>query len=386
MQCPRCLNSDPSFFALGSRGMYCRACIRFKRQLIEEEIHIADKEPLSLDSDYDLGFDLTPQQQSISTKLCHVSLSCDVLVYAVCGAGKTEIILQCLADRMAKGQRVAVAIARRQVVLELTQRFKQYFKHLKVIAVCQGYTDETEADLIVCTTHQLYRYFQTFDLLVLDEPDAFPYKNDPVLQGIARTSCCGQIVYLTATPDDQLKKAVAENRCCLLSLLHRPHKQPLIVPQVTIRPDGVGLLILLQWLYAKNQIKRQALVFVPTITLCTLLSKILGLFFSVCRCSSKTPNRDQVIESFRNGIYRFCICTSILERGVTFKGIDVAVWRADHIVFDEAALVQIAGRTGRSMNDPSGDCLFLCRKQKEAIEQCIERIQDANADLSVLRM
>lgn len=50
------------------------------------------------------------------------------------------------------------------------------FKTLKVVPVCQGYTEITEGDLIVCTMHQLYRYHQAFDLLVMDEVDAFPYK------------------------------------------------------------------------------------------------------------------------------------------------------------------------------------------------------------------
>ncbi|GAE95069.1 ComF operon protein A [Gracilibacillus boraciitolerans JCM 21714] len=32
---------------------------------------------------------------------------------------------------------------------------------------------------------------------------------------------------------------------------------------------------------------------------------------------------------------------------------------AGHQVFDEAALVQIAGRAGRSPNDPTGNVIFI---------------------------
>ena len=37
--------------------------------------------------------------------------------------------------------------------------------------VCGGHTEVTDGDLIICTTHQLYRYYRAFDLLILDEPD-----------------------------------------------------------------------------------------------------------------------------------------------------------------------------------------------------------------------
>lgn len=48
------------------------------------------------------------------------------------------------------------------------------------------------------------------------------------------------------------------------------------------------------------------------------------------------------------------ITTTILERGVTFKGIDVMILGADDPVFSQAALIQIAGRCGRSASRPTG--------------------------------
>ena len=63
------------------------------------------------------------------------------------------------------------------------------FPNLKVIPVCEGYTQIVDGDLIVCTTHQLYRYIQSFDLLIIDEPDAYPYVGNDVLQAIVLNSC-----------------------------------------------------------------------------------------------------------------------------------------------------------------------------------------------------
>jgi competence protein ComFA len=44
------------------------------------------------------------------------------------------------------------------------------------------------------TTHQIYRYVAYFDLLVIDEYDAFPFKGDPVLEAFAQRSLKGVLV------------------------------------------------------------------------------------------------------------------------------------------------------------------------------------------------
>ncbi|MFK4997169.1 hypothetical protein ACI2OX_04930 [Bacillus sp. N9] len=49
----------------------------------------------------------------------------------------------------------------------------------------------------------------------------------------------------------------------------------------------------------------------------------------------------------------------MLERGVTFPNIDVAVIGAEDDIFTEAALVQISGRVGRSSEFPNGTITFF---------------------------
>lgn len=44
--------------------------------------------------------------------------------------------------------------------------------------------EEKEAaneQLVICTTHQLLKYYQAFDLLIIDEIDSFPYAGNPQL-------------------------------------------------------------------------------------------------------------------------------------------------------------------------------------------------------------
>ncbi len=67
-----------------------------------------------------------------------------------------------------------------------------------------GNSDEkfTYADIVISTTHQLISFYQAFDLLIIDEVDAFPYTFDEMLPRLAKKCCkpsCATI-FLSATP------------------------------------------------------------------------------------------------------------------------------------------------------------------------------------------
>lgn len=366
MKCPRCGNDDDNAFYQGSRGVYCRRCIKFSRLLLEERIEEKGIFQISGNADYELSFRLTQYQQNCIKQLkMQLQQQSEVVLYAACGAGKTEMVLDVIQRALVNHQRVGFAVARRQVVLELGKRFRHIFKNLKVTTVCQGYTTDTEGDLIVCTTHQLYRYPQTFHLLILDEPDAYPFKGNALLQAIARYSCVGKTIYLTATPDKQLRQLPQ------VTLFKRPHGYPIPVPQCCVVPKWFDWILLIQFIKKH----RKCLIFVPTIQLAKYLSFIL------CKpcLHSQTSNKEMIIKQFEEDEIRCLICTTILERGVTFKGIDVCVFQAHHRVFDLASLIQISGRVGRHPQYPTGTVFFLANQRKETLEQCIQTIQMMNA-------
>ncbi|MFV0480341.1 MAG: helicase-related protein [Anaerorhabdus sp.] len=377
MRCPRCQNEDYFYFYQGSKGWMCRRCVMFKRKLIEEDTVVEiERRCGSHEAEYHLAYPLTEKQKEISFYCAKASQKQDVFIEAICGAGKTELVILSIAAALRDGKTVGFAIARRQVVLELQKRLSAIFKQAKVIAVCQGYTSDVTGDLIICTTHQLYRYPHCFDLLVLDEPDAFPYKNNEVLQGIVKSSCRGQLIYLTATADEYLKQRVQEKSIVHLKLSRRPHQQDLIVP---VKKSGPILLLgVWLWKWIRDHPDSQLLVFVPTIALVKYLKWWVSLKTTCLGCHSKTENRDEVIEQFRNKEIRCLVATTILERGITIDGVQVCVWLANHRVFDKASLIQMSGRVGRSFKSPFGDCLFLCSSQSEVVQQCIRYCREAN--------
>ena len=377
MQCPRCLNTDPSYFYNGSKGWYCRRCISFSRVLLTEE-----QEPVALEEvhaaaeEYELTYPLTDKQAELSRQCVQLAESTDILIKAVCGAGKTEIVVPVIAAMLKKKRKVCFAIARRQVVLELAGRLQKIFPKADVIPVCQGYTERLSGDLVICTTHQLYRYYRAFDLLILDEPDAFPFRGNEVLHGIADTACRGKRIYLTATPDKILLRQVSRKKMVMLELNVRPHRHPLPVPEEKTGFVLLRLYWLVRWLRAHAD--HPCLVFVPTIRLAKQIGLFLGVLFDCSVCTSQTPDRDRVIEAFRQTAAGVMVATTVLERGVTIPGVDICVYNADHRVFDEAGLVQMAGRAGRTFQQPDGDVLFLLRETSETADRCVDEIRRAN--------
>ena len=62
------------------------------------------------------------------------------------------------------------------------------------------------SQLTICTTHQLLRFLGAFDLLIIDEVDAFPFTNNEMLKQAARRALKsnGTLIFLTATPTQEL--------------------------------------------------------------------------------------------------------------------------------------------------------------------------------------
>lgn len=212
MECKRCGNKDERYFYKGSKGVYCRKCIAFSRILLKEELEEFTYEICEGAEDYKLSFELTDYQKKASKELKDNLESGDVLLYAVCGAGKTEICVESISEYLEKGMKVAYAISRKEVVIELENRFRNIFKNARVTGVYGGHHEKLDGDLIICTCHQLFRYHHTFDLLILDEVDAFPLKGNETLMEICLRACKGRIIFSTATVNNDLKNALKKRK------------------------------------------------------------------------------------------------------------------------------------------------------------------------------
>ena len=127
---------------------------------------------------------LTPLQQQASDELTESqNKQVSHLIYAVCGSGKTEIMFPPIHKLLIEGKRVCIAAPRVDVILELEPRLRAAFPETTIEALYGGAKPTMEASqLVLATTHQLYRFRHAFDAVFVDEADAFPYKADETLQ------------------------------------------------------------------------------------------------------------------------------------------------------------------------------------------------------------
>lgn len=300
-----------------------------------------------------------------------------MLLWAACGAGKTEMVLAAAATVLRQGGRVLVATPRREVVKELEPRLRRMAAPLPVAAWYGGAPpDEARpnprAPLVIATTHQTLRFYRAFHLVAVDELDAFPFRDHAVLRrAVDRAALPGaRRLWVTATPPRWLRRETTRRnreRTGVVFLPARPHGHPLPEPRLFWSPRlaawplaGAWPGRLVAWLRASRQRGARLLVFAPTVDHARRLPEVLGRLLAepVAAVWAAHPDRGPVIEGFRRGSPGVLVSTSLLERGVTLPSVDVLVLFPEHPLFDTAALVQMAGRSGRSPEDPRGRVLF----------------------------
>nr|WP_232729856.1 helicase-related protein [Paenibacillus phocaensis] len=314
------------------------------------------------------------------------------LLWAVTGAGKTEMIFPLLRYALDRGGRVLVATPRRDVVLELAPRIAKAFPN-EPLAVLYGGSPQRweEARLILATTHQLLRFHQAFDLVVIDELDAFPFHNDPMLGYAAEAACKpeGRFIFLSATPPLRLQKEIRAGRLPHAKVPARYHGSPLPVPE-RITTASVELCLrrhslppaLLHPLHHSVRRGAQIFIFVTRIRQIAAYAQLLRSYFPGIRIegtSSADPARAEKVLAFRERHIRMLVTTTILERGVTVPQSDVYIVDADSDLFDEASLVQMAGRAGRSQDDPNGKVVFAAPVWTKSQRNAIRQIRMMNA-------
>ena len=228
-RCPICGNKDSKFIGLRNGKPYCRKCITFRGQEATERYVQSDKYK------YELHYELSEDQKRLSKQLIeNYRNGIDSLVHAVCGSGKTEIVLGIISYALKNRLKVGFSVPRRDVIRELYLRFKSIFKEEKVDVVYGGHTRTLEADLICITTHQLFRYQNYFDLLIVDEIDAFPYQGNEVLVSFFQRAVRGHYVLLSATPSKETIQEFSKEGKMILNLNKRFHGHPLPVPELSI--------------------------------------------------------------------------------------------------------------------------------------------------------
>lgn len=327
---------------------------------------------------------MSNEQKTISKEiLFNFENGLDTLVYAVCGAGKTELVFGVIEYALKNKLSVGFAVPRRDVVIELETRFKKVFDKYKVISIYGGHTRDLMGDIICLTTHQLYRFDHFFDLLILDEIDAFPFKDNFVLNALFKRSVRKNYILMSATPHtDIINQFKNMNGKGFLELHTRYHKKPIPVPQIIVSSNLLLMYKTLKKLKKFLDEKKPVLIFVPTINECEMLFKLLKIFAKDGNyVHSKRKDRGEIINKFRKGEHKYLVTTAVLERGVTIKNLQVIIHNASHEIYTKESLIQISGRVGRVIGATDGEVYYIANKKTQAMVDSIAEIRKSNSYL-----
>lgn len=392
--CQRCQSRYPKAAVCLPSGLYyCPACIRLNRvdsnqrlyHLPEPNLFVQQMQPLTWQGT------LTPAQQKISDQLIRsFRKKRRHLLWAVTGAGKTEMLFPLLALALQTGARIGVVSPRIDVCNELYPRLQQAFaKTTLQLRHGQQTRPYTYAQLTVATTHQLLRFYGAFDLLIVDEVDAFPYVNEPLLKTATTRALKpkAMLLYLTATPTPALFKLMAHKQLQTSYLPRRFHGRDLPLPELVYQSKLATDLAqhrlpkkFLMRFKQSLQKKRQILIFIPQIKwLDPIKVRLRGVVSAkIATVYGDDPDRQTKVQAFRDQQVQVLLTTTILERGVTFSNVDVFILQADDRIFTTASLVQIAGRSGRDAHFENGSVYFFYEYYTQHIKQCQKQIRYMN--------
>ncbi len=370
--CPRCGCSDPRYIGIRNGKKYCRRCISFNGRLADEDFAVHE-------CDLHLEYPLSEEQQKLSLALLeNFKMHKNAIVHAVTGSGKTELIYKTIEYCLKNKLHVGFSIPRVDIVREMKDRFQQAFPSSRICLVYGEHSQVLNGDIIILTAHQLYRYEAYFDLLIMDEIDAFPFKNNEILNCFFRKSLRGNYILMSATATKQDIENVEKDNGTVFELMKRYHGHKMPVPKY-IKESVFPRFQVLRQLKMFLEQKKPVLIFVPTIEIGKVLARFLCMFYkNGTFVSSKTKERKEIIERFKLGLYQYLVTTSILERGVTIKDLQVIIFNGDSEIYDSRTIVQISGRVGRKIDATDGKVIIYAKEKNSNIKEAIRTIQDCN--------
>lgn len=401
-QCRRCgetvLQEWPGIYGTAAT---CPSCSALGASTTQQALY-RDRRPLNQGHErieFIPHWELTPAQKAAAQEVLSFAKSDpskQALLWAACGAGKTEVCFPAAAWALNEGRAVLFAAPRQDVVRDVAPRLLRDFPGLSLQVLTGSSPLKFQSGaMVIATTHQVLRFYRAFDLILLDEMDAFPYNGSRMLEWGLRQALKpdGKILYLTATPSEDILRGAEQNRYPFIRLPARHHRQPLPVPvweKVAIQSDMTECPEQLAKKIEALGNLGLVLIFVPKISWVDAWVKRFRAKFKDWEIEgsySSDPERQPKVEGLKQGKFRIFVSTSILERGITIPRVQVIVLAADHPVFDERALVQMAGRAGRTKEFPTGNVLFLAKTKSKAIRTTLQWINEQNSlayDLGLL--
>lgn len=389
-QCFRCGNGNKHLFYTyysayeNADITYCLHCVALGRSDSVNPLYGSETLRKCENIDYRLEFELNDIQKQASLRLLDaIKNKHNLMLYAVTGAGKTEITFEGIKYARQNGLNVAFISPRIDVVKEVYLRLADAFKGVRIDLMYSGVKSVFSHMFTVCTVHQLFNCINHYDVIIIDEVDAFPLPEEPLLMETVKRAAAddASIILMTATPTKEMKLLAGKNN--IVTIARRYHGYDLAVPNIIwhnaekyIKKKKIPpkLIELVDDIIKEN---RKVLIFFPDIAMMKSLAALMGIKYKRLESVySGDAGRYKKVQMMRDGELDILLTTTILERGVTFLNLDVIVIDAHR--FDSASLIQICGRVGRKPKDPTGNIWLMTTYNTGGISKTLAAIRQFN--------
>jgi len=386
---------------------YCQECLMLGESKPCEALYAAPARTRpeenfvsSIRLNLDISFSIAQYEafESLARFVRKDSLS-ECLVWEACGAGRPETVFGAVREVLKRGGRVLFGVPRRDVLDDLVARMERAFPGVSVgVRYGKPRPYPKESDIVLASTHQALKYYRSFDLVILDESDAFPYRANPILMNALRRArkAEGKLIYMTPTPAPEIYARAQRGEIKVIQIPVRQHGHPLIIPQIILDKELANdnrvperLLQLVRESLEEDQ--AQVLVVVPNGSYSQqvaewLNSRLLSLRIQglkerpILHTSSHDPEREKKVNSYFRGEANILITTGLTGRGDLAPNSNMVVLWSENEIFDEGYLLQLAGRVGWSEAYPGGKVWFVGSRVTREMEGAVRKIRLLNEE------
>ena len=408
--CNRCGHQgrvERTYCSVGKRECYlCEGCLMMGQSRPCEALYAAPARPrkeenyvrsvrLNLDTSFSL-----PQYEAFEALARFVrkdSLS-EAMVWAACGAARPEVVYGAIREVLKRGGRVLFGIPRKELMEEMNYRLTQAFPGVTVAGIRGRVTKVVkDPDIVLASPYHALKYYRSFDLVILDEAEAFPFRACEMLVNALRRArkTDGKYIYVTSTPDPGMYARAQRGEVKVVMIPLRVHGVPLPVPKVIVEKDIQGERKIPESLFGLvretlEEDQAQVLVVAPNYETSVRIGEFLRERFAEVDYSHQEQllmstgygdeEQQRKVNSWIRGDFPILVTTNLSRRGDVAPNANVIVVYADNPTFDEGALLQLAGRVGWSDSYPTGKVWFVTSRVTRQMEGAIRKINLLNEE------
>lgn len=377
--CQRCMGNK--IIQANNHHLYCEEC--YENRLMSDYLFLKRYKRIRKQKKHQVKTNLVLSKDQLKgqyfVETCYLNKE-NGFLHAVCGAGKTEMCLSTIEKALNDHKSLVFIIPRVEIIKQVLPRLKSYFPKTNICGLYQDMVLDESADLYISTPQQMIHFYQEFDIIFIDEVDAFPFFNNTFLERLVKKSLkpAGIKIYISATMPWEYKKLIREQNFNYCLIASRYHGKDMVLPEFRKYSHiffGRHLKEIEKYLNNETRL----IIYFPSIQWMNrfylfLISKKI----SCQKISSQTQYKKGLIKDFEQGQCNILLSTTLLERGVTFSNCDVFVLESDHVIFDKDTLTQISGRVGRNHLYPKGQLIFYSSHISLAMEETKKELKRLN--------